>query len=118
MKTMNILGKNWIVSAELVENDILVTAVSGDKTFCEWVDVDLIVLELIDHAYGCENLTEDEEDTIRRAINEELKKVAIELGYTPGYVSPANGIPDYYSGVIEDTSYDDENIRKSIMNRF
>lgn len=102
MRNINANGMTWAVEIEDVEGDLLVTATSGKKVFCDWIDRDNIRITTVDHANGCGNLTEEDEDTVRAAINDELKYLAEKMGYTAGYNNYG------YDGTLEDASGDEE----------
>lgn len=111
MKNIRAAKRIWEVEMETVENDLLVIAKSGDKTFCDWVDCGHFKLADVDHADGCENLTEKEEDEIREAINEEFKETAEKIGYTAGYNNCG------YDGTLED-AIDDEAAQDALKSVF
>lgn len=114
MKKMNVLGKEWDVELECMleeydeaENDTLVIARSGDKVFVEWIDYGHCRLETVDHAQGCENLSEEEYEELRYRINTDLENAAIEAGYLVGYSDCG------FNGTLEYAG-DDEELAKKI----
>lgn len=103
MKKINVLGKEWSVELEdMIEGDTLVIAKSGHKIFVEWIDFNFCRLEMVDHAQGCENLTDEEHEALRDRINGDLEKIARAAGYRIG----ANNYG--YDGTLEYVGDDEE----------
>lgn len=111
MKTIRANHLDWDVQLEEMEGNLLIVATSGIKIYVDWIDRDHICIETVDHADGCEHLTEKDTDALITAINSELEKLAIEAGYTPGHNNYG------YAGTME-CAGDDEKVQAMLETLF
>ena len=104
MKTIRANRLNWDVQLESIEEKLMVVATCGIKIYIEWINRDHLCLEDVDHAEGCEHLTDKDVNALVIAINSELEKLAIKTGYTPSRDNYG------YAGTME-CAEDDEKVQ-------